>query len=37
MKTALIIWGIIILICILEAYFFTKWNPEEKEKQINNK
>jgi hypothetical protein len=40
MKIILIIWGIVILICILEAYFCTEWDPElEKEhwKEINEK
>ena len=31
MKTALIIWGVVILICFLEAYFYTKIDPESKE------
>ena len=31
MKTVLIIWGIAIIICILEAYFCTELDPESKE------
>ena len=30
MKTALATWGIIILICFLEAYFYTKMDPESQ-------
>jgi uncharacterized membrane protein len=30
MKTALVTWGIIILICFLEAYFYTKMDPESQ-------
>ena len=30
MKTALIIWGIVMLICFLEAHFYTKLDPESK-------
>ena len=30
MKTALVTWGIIILICFFEAYFYTKMDPESQ-------
>ena len=30
MKIALVTWGIIILICFLEAYFYTKMDPESQ-------
>ena len=30
MKTAFIIWAIIILICFLEAYFYSELDPESK-------
>ena len=30
MKTALIIWGVVILICFLEAYFYSELDPESK-------
>ena len=30
MKTALIIWGVVILICFLEACFYTKLDPESR-------
>ena len=41
MKTVLIIWGIAIIFCIIEAYFFTELDPEskkfleEREKKLN--
>jgi len=28
MKIILIVWGVIIVLCILEAYLFTKWKDE---------
>ena len=31
MKTALIIWGVGIVYCIIEAVFFTELDPESKE------
>ena len=31
MKTVLIIWGIAIIYCIIEAYFFTELDPESKQ------
>ena len=31
MKTILIIWGVTIIICILEAYFCTELDPESKQ------
>ena len=31
MKTALIIWAIVIFICFLEAYFYSELDPESKE------
>jgi len=31
MKTILITWSIIIIICILEAYFCTELDPESKQ------
>ena len=30
MKTALVTWGIIILTCFLEAYFYSELDPESK-------
>ena len=30
MKTALVTWGIIMLICFLEAYFYSELDPESK-------
>ena len=30
MKIALVTWGIIILICFLEAYFYSELDPESK-------
>ena len=30
MKTALIIWVIVIFICFLEAYFYSELDPESK-------
>jgi hypothetical protein len=30
MKTAFIIWGVIIFICFLEAYFYSELDPESK-------
>ena len=30
MKTAFIIWGVVILICFLEAYFYSELDPESK-------
>ena len=30
MKTALIIWAIVIFICFLEAYFYSELDPESK-------
>jgi hypothetical protein len=30
MKTVLIAWGVIILICFLEAYFCSELDPESK-------
>ena len=30
MKTALIIWGVVIISCIIEAYFCTDFDPESK-------
>jgi hypothetical protein len=37
MKTVLIIWGIAIIICILEAYFCTELDPESKQILKNRK
>ena len=31
MKTAFIIWAIVIFICFLEAYFYSELDPESKE------
>ena len=31
MKTVLIVWGVIILICFLEAYFCSELDTESKE------
>jgi len=31
MKTALIIWGIALVYCIIEAIFFAELDPESKE------
>ena len=31
MKTALIIWGIVMVVCFLEAYFYSKFDPESEE------
>ena len=42
MKTAFIIWAIVIFICFLEAYFYSELDPEskkfleEREKNRNN-
>ena len=36
MKTALIIWGILIVACIIEAFTCTDWDPESKE-FLNNR
>ena len=36
MKTILIIWGIAIIYCIIEAYFFTELDPESK-KELKNR
>jgi len=30
MKTLLIVWGVICIICILEAIFFTKFKKDDK-------
>ena len=30
MKTAFIIWAIVIFICFLEAYFYSELDPESK-------
>tara|TARA_R110002020_G_scaffold460899_1_gene679627 strand:+ start:512 stop:658 length:147 start_codon:yes stop_codon:yes gene_type:complete len=30
MKTAIIIWSIVMLICFLEAYFYSELDPESK-------
>ena len=30
MKTAIITWAIILFICFLEAYFYTKLDPESR-------
>ena len=30
MKTAFIIWGVVILICFLEAHFYSELEPESK-------
>ena len=30
MKTALIIWGVIIFICFLEAFYYSELDPESK-------
>ena len=30
MKTTLIIWGVVIFICFLEAYFYSELDPESK-------
>ena len=30
MKTALIVWAIVIFICFLEAYFYSELDPESK-------
>ncbi len=30
MKTAFIIWGVVIFICFLEAYFYSELDPESK-------
>ena len=37
MKTALLIWGILIIYCIIEAIFFTELDPESKEFLKNRK
>ena len=39
MKTAFIIWGVVIFICFLEAYFCSELDPESKEflKERENK
>ncbi len=29
-KYAFLIWGIIVLVCFLEAYFYTEFDPESK-------
>ena len=31
MKTVLVIWGVAIILCILEACFFAELDPESKE------
>ena len=36
MKTVLIIWGIVIFICFLEAYFCSELDPESK-KYLENR
>ena len=36
MKIALITWGVIILICFLEAYFYSELDPESK-KHLKNR
>ena len=30
MKTAFVIWGVVIFICFLEAYFYSELDPESK-------
>ena len=41
MKTGIIIWSIVVLICFLEAYFYSKLDPEsekflkERENKLN--
>ena len=43
MKTALIFWGIIMLICVLEAFYYSELDPEskkfleERENKLNKK
>ena len=37
MKTVLIIWGIVIFICFLEAYFCSELDPESKKYLENRK
>tara|TARA_R110000824_G_scaffold10428_1_gene46080 strand:+ start:73 stop:228 length:156 start_codon:yes stop_codon:yes gene_type:complete len=39
MKTAFIIWAIVIFICFLEAYFYSELDPESKKflKERENK
>ena len=39
MKTALIVWAIVIFICFLEAYFYSELDPESKKflKERENK
>ena len=37
MKTELLIWGILIIYCIIEAIFFTELDPESKEFLKNRK
>tara|TARA_R100001594_G_scaffold102491_1_gene137224 strand:- start:350 stop:478 length:129 start_codon:yes stop_codon:yes gene_type:complete len=36
MKTALIIWGILIVACIIEAFTCTDWDPETR-KYLDNR
>ena len=36
MKTALIVWAIVIFICFLEAYFYSELDPESK-KYLKNR
>ena len=36
MKTAFIIWAIVIFICFLEAYFYSELDPESK-KYLKNR
>ena len=40
MKTALIIWSVVMLICFIEAYFYSELDPESekflKEREKNN-
>ena len=31
MKTALIIWGVVMILCVLEVCFFAELDPESKE------
>ena len=41
MKYAILVWGIVMLICFLEAYFYSEMDPESdkflKERENKNK